>query len=302
MLVGGVLLVQHVIDRSAAAQTSSARRSLAAAPSSSPSAPGRLPDGFQLALPGLAPGACTALRPTAGDRGRTLFIDPGHGGPDPGTLGNGVREKDATLGVALALADLLRADGWRVVLSRLTDTTVTQVGDADLDGGALRGSALHRDLVARVDCANASRAELLLSIHFNAFPDPSAGGTETFYDSTRPFAERSRLLASDIQRALVVELGLDDRGVTADGDLQAATITDAGAAYGHLVELGPAMPGWLDRPSAMPGALVEPLFVTDPAEAALAAAPAGRARIAKALFAGLKTYLGSQAAGQPTRS
>ena len=69
-------------------------------------------------------------------------------------------------------------------------------------------------------------------------------------------------------------------------------MTDAGAAYGHLVELGPAAPGWVDTPSAMPGALVEPLFLSNPEEAGMAGSAAGQQRIAQALFDGFRAYLG----------
>lgn len=263
-----------------------------AAHTPAPPAPAPVAGAVQLAVPGIEPTACIAYPPTAGNRGRTVFLDAGHGGPDPGTTGGGVREKDAALLVALDLAGRLRAHGYRVVLSRTSDTAVTRFGDADVDQGALRGSALHRDLVARIDCANAARADALLAIHFNGFDDPSATGCQTFYSADRPFAESSRRLATAVQAAVVAALGVDDRGATADTALDAGTITDAGAAYGHLVELGPAQAGWVDRPSAMPGALVEPLFLTAPEEAAVAGAPAGRARIAQALYSGLVSFLG----------
>lgn len=250
-------------------------------------------NGSQLGVPGLAGGACWALPPTAGDLGRTVFVDAGHGGPDPGAVGAGVTEKQATLAVALGLASMLRGAGWRVVLSRTSDSSVAKLGGSDLDSGALTGSGLHRDLVERVLCANAAHAEALLSIHFNGYDDPTVGGTQTFYDSDRTFSARSLRLAQSLQTALVRELGRDDRGVTSDGQLAAATITDEGAAYGHLVEFGPAAPGWVDAPSTMPGALVEPLFVSNPDEAALAGSGAGQQRIARALFNGFQAYAGA---------
>lgn len=295
-LVAVVVWVSHALDRpppaAAAGQgrppagplAGAATRPAAAAP---PAAGGQLP------VAGLAPGACWALPPTAAGRGRTVFIDPGHGGLDPGASGNGVVEKQASLAVALRLADLLRGDGWRVVLARTTDSSVVRLSDSDVDSGSLRASALHRDLVGRIACANAARAAALLSVHFNGFGDSAVGGTETFYDTDRPFADGSQRLAQSLQAALVRELGLTDRGVTADTDLDASAITEAGTAYGHLLELGPAMPGWVDTPTAMPGALVEPLFLTNPEEAYRAGMAEGQQRIAQALYEGLKSYLGS---------
>ena len=54
---------------------------------------------------------------------------------------------------------------------------------------------------------------------------------------------------------------------------------------------GPASSGWVDNPSQMPGALVEPLFLSNPKEAALAADPAVQRQIALALEAGLVKVL-----------
>lgn len=250
------------------------------------------PGGAQLGVAGLETGACVAYRPTAGDRGQTVFLDAGHGGPDPGAQGSGVQEKDVTLAVELELASELRADGYRVVLSRTGDTSVAKLGPDDLDSGAMTGSAVHKDLIERIDCANAAHAQVFLAIHFNGFDDPSAGGSETFYNRDRTFAARNQRLATAVQDALIKDLGLEDRGATPDDQLDAGTLTNAGAAYGHLVELGPPMAGYVDRPSAMPGVLVEPLFLTAPDEGTLAATPDGRAKIARALFRGLTSYLG----------
>jgi len=80
--------------------------------------------------------------------------------------------------------------------------------------------------------------------------------------------------------------------VWTDDQLAAPALSSSGNAYGHLIVLGPASPGWVDDPTTMPGALVEPLFITDPAEAAVASQPAGQQRIAKALESGLLKYMG----------
>ncbi len=224
-----------------------------------------------------------------------MFIDPGHCGLDPsvvGTLaGRPVLEKDVALGVGTKLTSLLRADGYRVVMSRVADSSVGRSAAADVVGGALTASAVHQDLLARAACANAAKASVLVSIHFNAFDDPSVGGTETYYDSARPFAPASKRLAAALQSAVVSSLGSGDRGVWTDDQLVAPTLTSTGSVYGHLIELGPAATGWVDNPSKMPGALVEPLFLTNPDEVRYAAATAGQDRIAAALRAGIEDYI-----------
>jgi N-acetylmuramoyl-L-alanine amidase len=54
-----------------------------------------------------------------------IVIDPGHGGSDPGTVGNGLQEKDVTLAVSNILSQLLRNAGYDVVSTRTTDETVS---------------------------------------------------------------------------------------------------------------------------------------------------------------------------------
>lgn len=254
----------------------------------------------QALIPGAAPHACQAFAPTSGDRKITVFVDPGHGGLDPGvssqtSAGALLNEKDVTLAVGLDLLPLLRADGYRVVMSRTVDTLVAQPASGDVQGNLLTAAGLHHDLVERVACANAAGADLLLSIHFNAYDDPGINGAETLYDSSRPFATSSRRLAGLVQQHVLATLrnaGWDvpDRGVLDDQAAGTPALTNEGAQYGHLLELGPAAQGWLDRPSAMPGVLTEPLFLTHPAEADVAADPHGRQLIAEGLAQAIDAY------------
>jgi N-acetylmuramoyl-L-alanine amidase len=249
----------------------------------------------QPVITGLEEGACVAFAPTRGHSDQTVFIDAGHGGLDPGvvgttTSGRTVLEKDAALAVASRLAGLLRGDGYSVVMARTRDTTVLKLSTADSNYGAITSSAVRRDLAARAACANASGADALISIHFDAFSDPSVGGTETFYNSVRPFAAANHRLATNLQAALVARLGADDRGVWTDDQIAAPTLTGSGQSYNHLIELGPRSPGWVDNPSQMPGALVEPLFMTNRKEAQIASDPAGQQAIAQALEAGVMKF------------
>ncbi|HLJ69436.1 MAG TPA: N-acetylmuramoyl-L-alanine amidase, partial [Chloroflexota bacterium] len=87
-----------------------------------------------------ASSACIAYSPTAHDRHRTVFVDPGHGGADPGAAGVApdgriLYEKDLTLPVALDMLAALRADGYRVVLSRTQDSMVAAARPGYLSGG-----------------------------------------------------------------------------------------------------------------------------------------------------------------------
>jgi N-acetylmuramoyl-L-alanine amidase len=94
---------------------------------------------------------------------RTVVIDPGHGGPRPGTIGKGgLQEKEINLAVALALQKLLKEKaGLDAVLTR----------ESDVDVG----------LEDRTVIANQKRADLFVSIHTNAHRDRKRGGVETFF-------------------------------------------------------------------------------------------------------------------------
>lgn len=244
-----------------------------------------------------------AFAPTGADLHRTVFIDPGHGGPDPGAIGtradgSAIAEKDASLAVGLALTGKLRADGYRVVLSRTADVSVAALSSDQIRLGAITNSGAHVDQLARVACANAAHADVLLSVHFDAFDDPSAGGAETFYDDARDFAAANQKLAQLVQRSLIASFrhaGWDtyDRGVWSDAATGAPGLTQQGESYGRLLILGPASPGWIDHPSSMPGALVEPLFITDPSEGEALATSDGRAIVAAGIEQGLVGFLQS---------
>lgn len=245
-----------------------------------------------------SPGACVAYAPTTGDRHRTVFLDAGHGGPDPGSIGetqNGQRVEEAqlTLAVELDATALLRRHGFRVVVSRTKDTAVTRLTAADMSGGLLTAAGVHADVGARDVCANDAHANALVGIYFDAGSAGNAGSV-TGYDAVRPFAVENLRLAELVQSDVLAALNargwqIPDEGVQTDTGL-GSTTTSAGTAYGHLLLLGPAKPGWFSTPSRMPGALIEPLYITDPFEATIAASRTGQEVIAAGLARALESY------------
>jgi N-acetylmuramoyl-L-alanine amidase len=306
--------VQAVLNARAGGVASSAPEVKQVQPAAaSPAAPTARPKPGSRVLPvrspdlpaGLVAGTCVEFDPTGPDRHQTIYVDPGHGGPDPGGIGNGVKEEDLTLAVALRLRDLLRAAGFRVVLSRVADTSVAKLADSQVVNGAITNSGAHIDTIARIACANTAAADALVAIHFNAFDDPSASGAETFYDNARDFSAANLRLANLLQGGLEASFTRSgwhvyDRGVLSDADTGHNGLTAAADAYGRLMELGPAKQGWNNYPSQMPGALVEPFFVTNPVEAQVAASPGGQAAIAGGLEQGLVAFLAPSAAASPT--
>ncbi len=250
---------------------------------------------------GYGPDGCVALNPLAGDRQRTVFLDAGHGGPDPGASGDtpsgeSVDESELTLPVALAAADLLRARGYRVVLSRVSDTAGIRLTPADLSDGALSTAGNHAQLVGRVRCANLAGAAALVSIHFNSYDDSGVRGFTTLYDPDRPFADSNERLATLVHRQIeraFTEAGhrARDLGVSPDNATEGGEQTSRGESYGHPILLGPAATGYNDEPTRMPGTLIEPLFITNPTEAGLAASPAGRQALGDAIAQGVDQFL-----------
>jgi N-acetylmuramoyl-L-alanine amidase len=243
--------------------------------------------------------------PTGADRHRTVYIDPGHGGPDPGGVGNGLKEEDLTLGVALQLRDLLRADGFHVVLSRIGDSSVAKLANSQVVNGAITNSGAHIDTIARIACANTAAADALVSIHFNAFDDPTASGAEIFYDDARTFAPANLRLANLVHGGLFASFAKSgwqvyDRGVLSDADTGHTGLTTTANAYGRLMELGPPQAGWNNHPSQMPGALVEPFFITDPVEAQVSASREGQKAIATGIAQGLIGFLTPAPAATPS--
>jgi N-acetylmuramoyl-L-alanine amidase len=244
------------------------------------------------------PGACVAFPPTGAVRNLTVFLDAGHGGRDPGavgttTSGRPVSEARETLPVELDTMTVLRRAGFRVVVSRTRDTSVIRLGRGDTSGGILTPDGSHDDVTARDVCANDARASVLIGIYFDA-GGPGNAGSVTGYDGVRPFAAANLRLARLVQNDVLAAMnalgwGIPDEGVTSDTSLGSAVDAQA-AAYGHLTLLGPAKAGWVTTPSRMPGALIEPLFITDPFEGSIAASRKGEDVIAGGLAKAVEQY------------
>jgi N-acetylmuramoyl-L-alanine amidase len=201
----------------------------------------------------------------------TICLDPGHGGKDTGNrVGGGffgLNEKTYTLALALELRDQLRKLGFNVILTRSTDTYV--------------------ELPARPDIANRRGADLFVSLHFNA---AQAGkneveGPETYCitpvgaassnaqgegggvgaTTANRYENQSLLLAYRMERALVQNLGVVDRGVRR-------------ARFAVL------------RDAAMPAILIEGGYMTHPGEGKRIFDAAYRKQMAAAMVKGILAY------------
>jgi N-acetylmuramoyl-L-alanine amidase len=122
-----------------------------------------------------------------------VFIDPGHGGSDPGAVGNGIQEKDINLKVSLKIRDRLNQyKDVKVVMSRDTDKTMS--------------------LKERTDKANQSNADLLISVHVNASTSTSASGYETFVYTSVPSSTVAFQNVLHAEMTRLIGKSINDRG------------------------------------------------------------------------------------------
>lgn len=243
--------------------------------------------------------------PVPTDQPPLIALDPGHGGEDLGAVRvdeNGAyayAESDVNLALVLRIRDRLLARGYRVLLTRDGDYEANSEGaDVNQDGIVDHVD----DLQLRIDAVNAAGADALISVHQNAFywPDGSrasdVGGTVTFYNVYRPFANQNERLASLVQEELVIALrgiGHDvlDRGIQVDHELEA---DPEGGQF--LILLGPESERIL-RPSEMPAVLSETLFMTHDRESELLQDPEVLDTLAEAYAVAIERYF--QRNGQP---
>ena len=180
-----------------------------------------------------------------------VVLDPGHNYSvtDTGATGCGLREQDITYAIASRVKPLLERNGFTVVMTRnnLTDNVSTESVSA----------SLHR----RADIANDANADLFLSIHCNA---GGGSGTETYY-----FEDSSigKTLATVIQRNVVSEVGLQNRGVKSAG-------------FAVL------------RYTGMVAALLETAFIDTEADAAQLGSISGQEAYARGIAKGICEYFG----------
>ena len=199
-------------------------------------------------------------------------LDPGHSDADVGAAGGGLREVDLTLALAQRIRPLLEAEGLRVALTRQDNRPLSAMSNPDFT------TQTRLEQEARI--AAVTPARIYVSVHFNGHPNAAIRGTETYYNGDNYGAD-SRRLAGALQRAIIAEIragGYEvlDRGVKED--------LSAGKPYGHFFSLrGP-----------MPSALVEGLFLSNPAEAALLRQDSTLAALARGYAAGIGAYFAGE--------
>jgi N-acetylmuramoyl-L-alanine amidase len=191
--------------------------------------------------------------------GKTIIVDPGHGGDDAGAKGrSGLLEKDVVLDIGLRLAGLFNRAAVYTVLTRNTDEGLIEPGSHS------PANWKRLDLEGRVELVALHNADLYVSIHANSFPEQVWSGAQTFYYSK---SDEAKELAIAIQKELVSRLGPNLRKAKAGDDY------------------------FVLRKSTVPAVIVEVGFLSNPREEALLAQTDYRRQVAEAVFHGTVNYL-----------
>lgn len=223
---------------------------------------------------------------------RTVVIDAGHGGKDPGALGKKVREKDIVLNISLQVGHYIK--------KYLPDVKVIYTRDKDVF------IPLHR----RSEIANDSKADLFISIHANANRNSKIRGTETYTLGLHKTKENLEVAMKENAVMLYEEdystkyEGFDPnnpasyiifnlmQGVNRDKSISLAELTE----YQFKHRTGRHSRGvreagfWVLKQVSMPSILVEVGFVSNPTEEKYLATKQGQEYLASAIFRAFRAY------------
>ncbi|KRA74808.1 N-acetylmuramoyl-L-alanine amidase [Lysobacter sp. Root667] len=244
----------------------------------------------------ITPGAVKTMRDVMRGRGMRpliIAIDPGHGGQDPGAIGQaGKREKDVTLAIARELARQINATpGLKAYLTRDSDVFIP--------------------LPRRAQLARQAKADMFVSIHADAAENRAAKGSSVYVLSLKgASSQRARWLADKENSADLVGgvrlqeadntltsvlLDLTQSGHMKASEDAAAHVLDGLKRVGsnHKPQIERANFAVL-RTSDMPAMLVETAFISNPDEERRLTDPAHQRALARAVLDGVNTYFTRQ--------
>ena len=124
--------------------------------------------------------------------GKTVMIDPGHGGSAPGNSSGGMIEKDYNLNTSLATTEYLRSKGFNVIMTRDTDKTLS--------------------LGNRTALSNSLKPDLFTSIHYNGSTNKQGHGVEVFYKLKDKDGGTTKTVATNILNRILEKFNLKNRG------------------------------------------------------------------------------------------
>ena len=232
-----------------------------------------------------ASGKTFSLAQQLGLRVKTIVLDPGHGGKDPGAMANNLKEKDIVLKVALKLAPILeRKLGCKVILTRKRDVFIP--------------------LEERTAIANKNNADLFISLHINSSPTAAANGFETYYLNLTGNPEAMRVAAfenatsthqmSDLQNILsdILKNSKISESSRLAQQVHDAIITRLEKKYPHIKNLGVKQaPFYVLIGAEMPAILVEMSFISNPDDAQHLKDNHFLTNIANDISSGIQSYI-----------
>lgn len=191
------------------------------------------------------------------DNSRTILVDAGHGGADPGMIGvGGLEEKGINLRIALKLKGVLEKNGFTVVMTREEDK-----GLYDEDSRNQKAQDMQRRIAMVKEC----RPVLCVSIHQNSYQDSAVYGPQVFYYED---SAQGKNLAELIQAELNTELEVK-RPRVAKGN-KTYYLLKRSESILNIVECG---------------------FLTNPEEAKLLQTEEYQKKVAEAIAKGIELYL-----------
>lgn len=186
--------------------------------------------------------------------GKVIYIDPGHGGVDPGALYKNVYEADINLDISKKVSDILTSRGGVVYLTRDGNY------DLSLPGVSARKRS---DLSRRANIINDSMCDIYVSIHLNAESTGIWSGAQVFYDDINP---QNKLIAEIMQQRLSKDLKTDRK-------------------YKEIKDM------YLHKRVKRPGVLVEVGFISNASERYLLMKDSYRQKAALSIANGIEEYL-----------
>lgn len=159
----------------------------------------------------------------------TIAIDPGHGGVDSGAVDDkGLMEKDINLDICLDLKKQFESEGFKTIMTREEDRSLEDFSD-------VQRSRYIRDIYARTDILNGSKADAFVSVHVNASEDTSIRGIRVHY---YPTCEDGKELAESICRAVNENSFLNRNTIEAKALPENYHLTREVEYTGVLIEVG----------------------------------------------------------------
>ncbi|MCI9227395.1 MAG: N-acetylmuramoyl-L-alanine amidase [Dorea sp.] len=187
---------------------------------------------------------------------KTVVIDPGHGGADPGKIGvNDAKEKEINLQIAEEVKELLEDKGIKVIMTRKEDKMLSE---------GSTGSRKVQDMKERVKLINDTAPDLAVSIHQNSYSGAEVRGAQVFYYTHSAEGEK---LAEIMQKALLSVDKENHRQAKAD------------STY------------YLLRRTEVPTIIVECGFLSNYEEAEKLVTKKYQKKVAKAIVKGIETCL-----------